>query len=447
MNNLQEYVNCSKRLLAFSIFLLITLNQIISQDRPSFSSDSLELEKVIQQVVNSHPGMLAATEALQAADARISLSRAHFLPELDVNGSYYRQGPVPAFDFPGFGTIQFLPENNYSLGLNARYTLYDFGRSSASTEIENEYKALAGLTVEQVKQKLALATATVYYSLAFLQEAIGIKQEQLLLYNEHLQFVEKKKATGSATEYEILATKVNISNAESQKMDLESAWKSQEMVLNSLMGDSGTIFHPVRLLLSIQHENPAPDSLFIQALSGRDEVKQAEEKNKIALLQYKLIQAQNRPVFTAFANAGGKNGYMPYLNDFKLNFSAGVGLRIPIFDAHQNHYRLLIARSAIRTLSLEKELTGRTIRTELAEACNTLASAGSKVEHDRLQLRMALEAYALAEVNYKAGAMTSLDLFDAQDKVSQSKLLLLKSQIDYEIGHIRFLSALGERLY
>ncbi|MFN8207966.1 MAG: TolC family protein [Bacteroidales bacterium] len=447
MNKLQDYFNCSKRLPAFSLFLLITVNQIISQNLPALSADSLELEKVIQQVVNSHPGMMAAAEAIQTADAKISLSRAHFLPELDVNGSYYRQGPVPAFDFPGFGTIQFLPENNYSLGLNARYTLYDFGRSSTSTEIENEYKALAGLTVEQVKQKLALSTATVYYSLAFLQEAIRIKQEQLLLYKEHLQYVEKKKATGSATGYEILATKVNISNAESQKMDLESAWKTQEMVLNSLLGDSSGIVHPVRLLLSNQYENPAPDSLFVQALNGRDELKQAEEKNRIALLQYKLIQVQNRPVLTAFANAGGKNGYMPYLNDFKLNFSAGVGLRIPIFDARQNHYRLLIAQSTIRTVNLEKELTGRTIRTELAEACNTLASAGSRVNHDRLQLRMALEAYTLAVVNYKAGAMTSLDLFDAQDKVSQSRLLLLKSQIDYEIGHIRFLSALGERLY
>ena len=38
--------------------------------------------------------------------------------------------------------------------------------------------------------------------------------------NEHLDYVEKMRATGSATEYQVLATKVKISTVESQKVDL-----------------------------------------------------------------------------------------------------------------------------------------------------------------------------------------------------------------------------------
>jgi outer membrane protein len=447
MNNFKDKNRYSRRMYALSAFLLLTVSRLISQEGQAISTDSLELNNVIQQVVNSHPGMQAAAEALRAADARISLSRAHFLPELDVNGSYYRQGPVPAFDFPGFGTIQFLPEDNYSLGLNARYTLYDFGRSSTLTAIEYENKTLAGLSLEQVKQKLALASVNVYFTLAFLQEAILIKKEQVHLYKEYLAFVEKKKETGSATEYEILATRVTISNAESQQMDLESAWKSQEAVLNSLLGDSTGTLHPVHLVLSENTQNPLSDSMLIQAYTNREELKQMDEKNKLALLQYKLVQTQKLPVITAFANAGGKNGYMPYLNDFKFNFSAGVGLRIPIFDAHQSRDKLLLAQSNLRTLAYDKEISKRSVMTELAENSNILESARAKVKHNILQLQTALEASSLAEVNYKTGSLTFIDLFDAQDKVAQSRLQLLKSRIDYELGLYKFKSALGEKLY
>jgi outer membrane protein TolC len=447
MNKLQNKYFCIQRLLTFSALLLIAGSQLMSQEGIAPTGDSLELPQIIQQVVSSHPGMQAAAEALQAADVRISLSRSHFLPELDVNGTYYRQGPVPSFEFPGFGTIQFLPEDNYSLGLNARYNLYDFGRSSTLTAIENENKILAGLNLEQVKQKLALTSVSVYFTLAFLQEAIFIKKEQVQLYREHLAFVEKKKETGSATDYEILATRVNISNAESQQMDLESAWKSQQAVLNSLLGDSTGSFHPVRLLLSDNRFNPLPDTMLSQAFANREELKQMEEKNRLALLQYRLVQTQKFPVITAFANAGGKNGYMPYLNDFKFNFSAGVGLRVPIFDAHQSRDKLLLAQSNIRTIALEKESSRRSVRTELAETSSALESARIKVQHNSLQLQMALESASLAEVNYKAGALTSIDLFDAQDKVAQSRLQLLKARIDYEFGLYKFRSALGEKLY
>jgi outer membrane protein len=428
-------------------FIYFSTGTAAAQSSPISGSDSLNLDELIQKVINTHPNVQAAIEALKAADARIALSKSYLLPDLDFNASYSLQGPVPSFEFPGFGTIKLMPENNYSAGLNARYSLYDFGRGAAETALETESKKLAELNIEQVKQKLSLGSVNVYFSLLFLQEAISIKQDQLKLLHEHLSFVEKKKETGSATDYELLSTKVNISNAESQEMDLESAWKTQQSVLNALLGDSIAIDHPVLGIRPSLEAGISPDSMLRYAYDNRDEMKTVAEKNIQAQLRYKFIQTQRKPFLSAFANAGGKNGYIPYLNDVKFNFAAGIGLRIPILDANRTRNNLLLAKSNIQSISYEEDYTRRTIRTELSENYNNLESARKKTDHNKLQLEQARQAYALAEVNYKAGALTSLDLFDAQDKVAQSRLQLLKSEIDFAFGLYKLKSALGERLY
>src|ERR1035437_10048396 len=77
-----------------------------------------------------------------------------------------------------------------------------------------------------------------FYSIAFIQEAIIIKDEELKTLNEHLNFVEKKASTGSATKYDILTTKVRISAIENQKTDLQTALQIQKGQLNSYLGKS-----------------------------------------------------------------------------------------------------------------------------------------------------------------------------------------------------------------
>lgn len=87
-----------------------------------------------------------------------------------------------------------------------------------------------------MKQTLSQQVIANYFSLTYLQEAIKIKDEQLGTLNEHLQYIQNKQATGSATQYEILTTQVRISAIENQRTDLETARKVMVCQLNSLLG-------------------------------------------------------------------------------------------------------------------------------------------------------------------------------------------------------------------
>jgi outer membrane protein TolC len=130
-----------------------------------------------------------------------------------------------------------------------------------------------------------------------------------------------------------------------------------------------------------------------------------------------------------------------------MDYVLGVGLSVPIFDANKTKYNLQQARVAINSLNYETESTKRSISTEVSQAEAYVTSAQQKVKQFELQLVQAEKAYSLAEVSFKAGTITNLDLLDSSTSVSQSRLLLLQARIDYAASLYRLKAALGEKLY
>jgi outer membrane protein len=409
--------------------------------------DSLWLKDIIREVVTMHPTVKSAEEALNNADARIGLARTGYYPQVDLSANYSNLGPVIKLTIPDLGTFQLFPENNYSAAINYRQVVYDFGRTRQNIAIENENKVLGAQYLEQVKQKMALAAVNCFYTLAFLQEAVKIKDEQLATLQEHLKYVETMKSTGTATDYQILSTRVKISTVQSQKVDLETAVEMQQSYLNCLLGQDDKSKPVVRKELEINPPASKGDTLLSYALNNRDELLINREKANLALLRYDLTKSLNRPVISLMASGGAKNGYVPYLDKIRANYVVGFGISVPLFDGLKTKYNLQQVESAMRTLDFDEENTKRNISDELTSALAYMNAASQKLSQFELQLDQALKAYSLAEVSFKSGTVTNLDLLDANTAVSESRLMLLKAKIDYVASIYRLKAALGERLY
>jgi outer membrane protein TolC len=441
-----------RRSILLCLILVVFFNNIIVgqadiNTKLKASNDSLRLKDVIERVVASYPSVKSAKEAINNADARIGLAKTGYNPVFDMTASFANLAPVIKFTFPELGTFQLYPNNNYSASINYEQLVYDFGRTRQNIELENENKDISEQTLEQVKQKLSLFSINNFYTLVFLQTAIKIKDEELEALNEHLQYVEKMMATGSATEYQVLSTKVKISTVESQKVDLDASLIAQQASLNSLLGNDQSTSPVVKNELLIDPPVIPSDSILSYAYHNRDEVLINEKKSTLAELRYDLTKLQNRPLLSLEASAGAKNGYIPDLNKFTPNYVIGMGLSVPIFDGMKNKYNLSQAQSAITSLSYESEFTKRNISNEVYEAEAYLLAAKKKISQFELQLKQALKAFSLAETSFKSGVITNLDLLDASTAVSESRLNLLKSRIDYAASIYKLNAALGIRLY
>jgi len=432
------------------LFALLLLAGILSAGQlksEPLGTDSLSLTTIIRDVVQNHPMIKKSLEELNTSDAKIGIARSGGLPNIEFASTYTRIGPISEINFPGLGNFQLMPRDNYNAAFNVNQTITDFGKTAKNVSLERQGKEVTRQSIEQVKQRLSEAAINNYFALEYLQEAIKIKDEQLNTLNEHLLFVQKKQATGSATQYEILTTQVRISAIENQRTDLETARQVQVSHLNSLLGKPETKVQRVKTELNLFLPNLQSDTLISTALQNRDEMKLAREKAKLAALRYSLTGSLNNPVFNAFLSGGIKNGYIPYMAQARSNFAAGVGLAIPIFDGKRNKYKLIEAKSAIQVSDDETEISRRNIIDEVIESQASLKASQKKVDQSALQLKQATQAYVLAKASFAAGVITNLELLDGSTALSESRLMLLKSRIDYTVNLYKLKSAIGERLY
>jgi len=421
----------------------------IKADNPEnqvVSNDSLSLEILIEEIIKNHPSVKEAEETLKNADARISLARTGYYPVIDASAGFSNIGPVLKIDIPQIGEMQLFPENNYSGAVNYRQIIYDFGRTRQNVKLETGNKTISIQTLELVKQKMSLAAINGYYSILYLQEAVKIKNEQLATLEEHLRYIRAMQATGSATDYQILSTEVRISAAQSQKTDLLYSLTVQQAYMGALIGIE-KFKRPVMKDLGIELPLINTGSLQQYALLHRGEILISKENASLAELQYQLLRTANKPLISMTMAGGVKNGYQPDLNTLRANYSAAFGISIPIFDGMKTRYKLRQAQSVINNAGYETENIRRSIISEIQEAQSYLESAAQKISQSALQFEQAKKAYELAGISFRAGTITNLEVLDANTAVSESRLILLKSRIDYAAGVYRLKAALGEKLY
>ena len=412
----------------------------------SAQTDSLSLNTILTQVLANFPAIKKNMIEQSAADARIGMAKSAYLPDVSLNSSFTNIGPAPSIDFGG-KSFKMYPNNMISATADVHETIYDFGRTSNNIDFVTKSKELISLSAEQIKQKLSLSVLNSFYAMVFLQEAVKIKDEQINTLKEHLRFVEKKKETGSATQYEVLTTKVRISTIENQKTDIQSALKIQICQLNSLLGQPEKTTLVVKKELRPAHDFQQSDSALNKATQTRQEMKIAKEKVSLSELHYKVLNTQSYPGLGFFASGGSKNGYFPDLNKQTLNYAVGIGLKVPLFDAGRKKYSLLQAQADIDGNKEDIELARRTVVNEVVETEANVQSALQKIQQSELQLEQAQQAYGLAETSFKAGVITNLELLDNATSLSETKLMMLKTKIDYSLSILKFKVALGERIY
>jgi outer membrane protein len=409
------------------------------------SADSLVLPGLLDVVMNNYPELKKTEKELTAADARIALTRTAKLPDVNFTSSYNRIGPVTSFNLGG-KDVQLNPENMYSAAFSVSKNLLDFGKTNRNAAVDEKNKALQQTTIGQVRQRLTLAVLSSYFTICYLQEAIRIKEDQLQTLDHHLQFVQKKEATGSATQYDILSTKVRISSVENQKTDLQTSLKIQVCILNSYMGkdkDSPLVLKNQELQLkTIDSE----DALCDKAYQNRPEMRLALQKVELSKLKLSAINVQNNPSLTLQATGGYKNGYFnSNMEDIgRFNYTIGLGFKVPVFDANRSKYAKVQAGTVVETSSEEAELVRRSITNEVIENRAYVEAAVKKIHQSELQLQQALQAYKLAEVSYKTGTITNLDLLDSYTSLSESKLTLFKARTDYSVYYQKLKLSVGE---
>lgn len=410
------------------------------------AADSLSLEQAVRLAVQTHPSVEQAQAAVEAAQAQIGVARSASYPNLSSTADYTRLDPVSYFDLGG-GRMDLFPHNNYDVHLGAGTMLYDFGRTATSVRLAEAGLTAARQNVESARWSLAYFTVSTFNLILILRENIGLLDEQINTLNEHLRTSQKKLDTGSATRLDLLTTQVRVAAAQNGRIDAASALEKQEIVLRQLIGYPPDRPAPLRGGFDIAPVGLREDSLLSIALSGRPELRAAQDAESSAAVQAQLAGLGEKPTLGLGLASGFKNGFFPNLERWRLNLVASLSLEVPLFDGRRTEFQKQFARAGITAARARSADLRRRITAEVEQAMASARASLEKIRNAQVQVDRAREALATARTQYAAGTATNLDLLDAETSLSEARIVFLRAQYDYVNDRNNLDRATGRRIW
>lgn len=412
------------------------------------SDQPLTLAQAIDAVLARYPSLDAAQAAVDAARGRALESGAARLPQVSAGGSYTYMSlrPYVAFTLPT-GTSSFYETitNSYTVNLEARQLLTDFGRTDALVALARAGELSARDALEEARQQLGYQTIQAFYSALLWRESVSVADEEIRALEEARRITASKLASGRATKFNVLTTEVRLANAHNTRADRVAALEKQEALLRQLLG-----YEPGAPVLIAGEFNPPagiPDlpATVAEGLQNRPEMKLARDTEAEAGFKLDAADRENRPVLTAQATAGVENGMLPEMYDNKGYVDAELSVSVPIFTGRRIAGERVAARGELRAAQDRKSELARTITADVENALAELKNAQAHVASADTLVEQAQEALSLAKLRYVNGVITNFELLDAQSNARSAELARLQARYDCVLARQAIARAAGQR--
>lgn len=405
--------------------LLLVANMAWAQT----SSVPAQLSEFINQAITNYPKLKEANEYVNLSEAKKDLAYGAYMPIITGDASYRYGKPTPSIKFPvGGGVFQevnFLPANNFDMGLKVQQPIWDFGRTGANVQKSKSDMVTSKDNLESAKNTLAYQVAQVYFGIVFLNKSVEVQQVQIKLLEANEKLISDKMKNGDALKFDLLSTQVKKNSAQNRLIDLQTQLRKQYDLLNMFTANTGYDYIT---------DTEAAANLFNTTVSTADnnpDIKVLTDKLSTANWEVKIAKRGWLPQLVANASAGYKNGFVPDINKLMFNYNVGVGLNVPIFSSARPNYQTKIAKINLQANTYALEAQKLALNRDMAQAQNEVTATQNKLKNYQLQIELANQAVSLANIRYQGGVITNLELLTAQTNMQDAQLG--KIQLEYNL--------------
>ncbi len=423
--------------------MLFVVALVQAQDAPIKNE---ELKALIQKAVNNFPRIKELETQLQLKGVKDELTNAQWQPTVYADISDRINGPIPKAEIvtPGGKVdIKFAPLNNYSATLNAQQLLYDFGKIKFQLQRNKAEQAVLETNIENSKNAIAYQVAQIYYSMQFLQKAIKVQEEQIATLKENEKLIDNKIKAGDALEYDLLTTQVRTSNATNKLNDLQNQLDKQYVLLQYFTGEDS------KGKLNLANND---DALVLQNetadwKSFNGEVKLIDKKVSALQLEKEAAMINNKPSVFASASGGVRNGIQPDIEGASLAGGIGVGISIPLISSNRPKVQQKLTQIQIDATKQQLNTLQINMQKDLATVNMDYKNLQQKLINTEILLKQADKAYQLAQIRFKAGLITNVELLSAQTFVEEAKLSQVQLQYQMQLDKLESHKIVGTKLF
>ncbi|MBN1292748.1 MAG: TolC family protein [Candidatus Latescibacteria bacterium] len=443
----------SNKLLGIVVFLLISLFPHAGMAQTD-KFLNLTMERAISISLENNREISNAQEERIKADFQITEAASAAFPQINGNWNYERNLKPMVFviSFPDSdGVLQknrlkVGTDNTMNLGATLTQPIYVGGKVGTALKAAKIYKNISEKTLLTVKQNVVAGVVQAFNSVLLAEEMLSINRESLAQAEKHLNNVKTLHDAGSATEYDLLRARVQVSNMKPDLLAAENQVTVAQLKLKEVMGVSpddplsvsGSFSEPDTTLFAI--------ASFETALESRPDLKVSEYSVDLYDKAINIAKGDFLPTLTAgstFAYAGNFDIFRYEAEDWNRYWTASVTLSFPIFSGLKNYSKYKQAKTDYYKAKTDYKKTHDAVLIEVQESVLNLRKAVKTIESQRMNVEEAGKALEMAESLYKNGKATQLEVLDAQLALEVARTNMVAALYEGTIAEIMLKRNLG----
>ncbi|MCU1384658.1 MAG: efflux system, outer rane lipoprotein NodT [Acidobacteria bacterium] len=383
---------------------------------------------------------IAATRIVEAR-AQLGVTRADQFPTVDGGAAASRDRAARSVVPFALDPYQ---RSDLRLTITAAWELDFWGKYRRATEAARAALVGSEWGRRAVAASLVAEVAGAYFEMRALDVQLDLAARALASRREALRLTGIAAGGGAVSLLDVRGAEQLVFTAAATAVDLARQIAQQENLISVLLGlNPAAVGHGADV---DRHVLPPeiPVGLPSALLDRRPDINQAEQQLIAANANLGIAKAALFPQVTLTGDGGvASSALSDLLSRPAALWTIGAALAQPIFDAGRTRSRVAVADAQRQQAVL---IYQQTIQQSLREVADALVAYRQgrlfREEQERLE-RSAADARRLAEIRYRGGATSFLEVLDSDTRALSAQLGVAQAELGERLALVQMYRALG----
>jgi outer membrane protein, multidrug efflux system len=401
-----------------------------------FEDDTLQA--LIRTALEHNDDVQLAAARILEAQAQLGITRSNQYPTVTAGVDVLGERPSVALGFPSvnIGAV--------AIQGSASWEPDFWGKFRRATETARAQLLATEWGRRAVLTTLVSQVSSGYFGLRALDLELDISRRTLASRQESLQLAQVRERGGVTSLLDVRQAEQLVYGAAGVIATLEREIAQQENFLSVLAGVNPGPIARGRALTDQPHQLEVPPGLPSALLERRPDIQRAEQELVAANAQIGVARAAYFPQIDLTGSGGFESASLAVLfTATNAIWTATAAATQPIFTAGRTRSQVAVAEARRDEAVIAYQQTIRQAFREVADALIGYQKIRELREQQALLLDASQDARRLADIRYRGGATSYLEVLDADTRLFEAELGLAQAQLGELSALVEIYRALG----
>lgn len=434
------------------IITLVSANCIWAEQ--NITLKNITLNDCLNLTLDYSRDILLAKEGLNISEGRYIEERAAAFPYIgtEVNVKRYRDEALEKSGLPdAYAKMLRIPsptleQNEMEAKLTLAQPIFTWGQVTAAINAAKHDMKASEHKLQEVRQLALRESATGFYDLLLAMELEKTASDNVAQKKRHLDEAERKYKMEVATDYDVLAARVALTNAEPELTRAQNRIRLLKDRVRYFTGIEGDFEAKGSLVTKIEGPEEDLEKIISEAQKKRPDIRYLNSQVDTFTELVSVAEGSNKPRLDLKGELGTKK-YIENGEDYPgKNWNAGLYLTFPLFDGLRGKGRVIQAESRVMSYRLELKKLNDQILLDARQSINDVNEAIKIVTALEAVTKQAERLLSMAESGYRYGVKTRLEVDDADSNLLSARINLASARHAYLVAKTRLDWVMGRDL-